>query len=127
MGKDGNECDAEKCFGYMVKYSIRHLNQCFIGDKVDGNISMKGDGHVGGSLLRTAPNSIAYGQISISGEKNTPIGPTALDGSQVINIRVKSDGDPKNEDTYLFTNSGPEKYFLAPPTCQFGVKEIPFL
>ena len=94
MGKDGNDCDAERCFGYMVKYNILHLDQCLIGYKVDGSISMKGDAHVGVSLLRNAHNSIAYGQISISDfQKNALIVLTALDGTRVIYIRVKSDGD----------------------------------
>ena len=51
MDKDGNPCEEEDPFGYMVKYKLSHLDQCFIGNKVRGNISVKGDGHSTRRLL----------------------------------------------------------------------------
>ena len=145
LDKEGNECDEDESFGCKVNYKLIHPNQCFVGDEVGGNISMKGDGHVGGRKLLTAPDSIAYDRVSVSDKRFTLIGLTALDGSPVmcililqgkrkdlsvetgIDIRVKPEGDPNNGDTYFFMNSGPGKYFPGPPTCQFRGREIPAL
>ena len=145
VDKDGNECDEEQSFGCKVRYKLLHPDQCFVGDEVGGNISMKGYGHVGGRKLLSAPESVAYNRLSVSDKRFTLIGLTALDGSPVmciliiqgkrkdlsvetgIDIRVTPDGDPNNGDTYFFSNSGPGKYFPGPPTCQFRGKEIPSL
>jgi len=145
MDKDGNECGEDTCFGCRVNYKLLHPDQCFVGDEVGGNISMKGDGHVGGRLLLTSPESIAYDRVSVSEKRFTLIGLTALDGSPVmciliiqgkrkdlavetgIDIRVTPDGDANDGDTYFFTNSGLGKYFPGPPTCRFRNKDIPSL
>lgn len=104
MDKDGNECDEDTSFGCKVNYKLLLPDQCFVGDEVGGNISMKGDGHVGGRLLLSSPDSIAYDRVSVSEKRFTLIGLTAF-----------------------FTNAGPGKYFPGPPTCRFRNKDIPSL
>ena len=128
-----------------MKYRLLHPDRCFVGDEVGGNISMKGDGHVGGKLFLTSPDSVAYDRVSVSEKRFTLIGLTALDGSPVmciliiqgktkdlsvetgIDIKVTPEGDSKDGDTYFFKNSGPGKYFPGPPTCRFRGKDIPAL
>ena len=145
MNTNGEVCSEEDSFGCKSKYELLHSDNCFVGDEVGGNISMRGDDHVGGRLFLSAPNSVAYDRVSVSEKRFTLIGLTALDGTPVmciliiqgkqkdlsvetgIDITVVPEGDPKDGDTYFFNNSGPGKYFPGPPTCTFHGKEIPAL
>ncbi len=88
MDKEGNDYDEEESFGCRVRYKLLHPDQCFIGNKLGNNISMKGDGHVGGRPLLNAPRPIAYDQLSVSDKRFTLIGLMALDGSPVMCILI---------------------------------------
>ena len=44
-----------------------------------------------------------------------------------IDIRVTSEGNTEDGDTYFFKNSGPGKYFPGPPSCAVRGKDIPTL
>jgi len=145
MDTEGQICNEENSFGCMVQYRLLHPDRCFVGDEVGGNISMKGDDHVGGILFLTSPDTVAYDRVSVSEKRFTLIGLTALNGAPVmcvliiqgktkdlsvetgIDIKVVPEGDPKDGDTYFFKNSGPGKYFPGPPTCRFRGRDIPAL
>ena len=45
--RDVNECSESGAIGCQVTHRLCHPEFCYIGDKVGGNISMKGDGNVG--------------------------------------------------------------------------------
>ena len=51
MNRNGEVCTEEEAYGCKVHHMLTRLELCFCGDKVGGNISMKGDGHNGGELL----------------------------------------------------------------------------
>ena len=53
MNKDGEVCTKEESYACKVHHRITRPELCFCGDKVGGNISMKGDVHNGGELLLT--------------------------------------------------------------------------
>ena len=53
MDRDGNTCTEEEAFGCKVYHTILTPDLCFCGDKVGGNISMKGDEYVGGEKVLT--------------------------------------------------------------------------
>ena len=84
MDKDGNKCSPEDSFGCRVKYRLLHPNQCFVGDKVVDNMSLKGDGHVRGKLLLAVPKSVSYDRVSVTENSFTFIGHTVIDGGPVI-------------------------------------------
>ena len=68
LNRNGEVCSEEDSFGCKVKYELLHPDNCFVWNEVGGNISMRGDGHVGGRLFLSAPNSVAYDQVSVSGK-----------------------------------------------------------
>ena len=71
MDKNGSICKEECSFGCMVKCKLTCPDQCFVGDEVGGNISMKGDGHAAWRLLLGAPKSVAYDRVSVTEKRFT--------------------------------------------------------
>ena len=67
-----------------------------MGDEVGGNISMRGDSHVGGRLFLSTPDSVAYDRVSVSEKRFTLIGLTALDGTPVMCILIILQGKQKD-------------------------------
>ena len=53
MDRYGNECSQDKALDCKVTHHITQPGMCVMGDEVGGNLSMKGDGHIGGSLYVT--------------------------------------------------------------------------
>ena len=51
MDRSGARCEEKYGLGFKVTHLITRPDMCICGDEVGGNISMKGDGHVGGELL----------------------------------------------------------------------------
>ena len=49
--QEGVECDKSNAFRCKVTHKLIRPDMCIFGDEVGGNLSMKGDGHVGGKLL----------------------------------------------------------------------------
>ena len=142
LDRDGKECPEEKSFGCQVTHQLIHPELCICGDEVGGNLSMKGDGHVGGQLLLTAPGSVPQQKSSAKNRKFTLIGLTALTGEPVMCIIILEGKNPNasieagvditvdpvgdsNGDSFLFDNSGPGNYFPGGPVCEFRGKKIP--
>ena len=50
MNRDGEIVEEQESFGCKILHRLIRLKMCIIGDKVGGSISMKGDGHRGGTL-----------------------------------------------------------------------------
>ena len=50
MDRKGAIVDKSKSFGCKVFHRLVHPDMCIVGDEVGGSISMKGDGHQGGTL-----------------------------------------------------------------------------
>ena len=88
MDVHGQPCSDMASFGCMVKYRLLHPDKSFVCDEVGGNISMKGDGNVGGKLFLTSPDSVAYDRVSVSEKRFTIIGLTALDSAPVMCILI---------------------------------------
>ena len=47
-----------------MTHKLYHPDTCFIGDEVDGNLSMKGNGHTGDKLLIAGQGSVPYARAS---------------------------------------------------------------
>jgi len=67
---------------------------CFVGDEVGGNISMKGDGHVGGQKLCIEQGTIPYKKASHTDKRFTMIGLLSLDGNPVMYVLIIQGKDP---------------------------------
>ena len=48
---DGKECNEAGAYGCKVTHDLTHPEMCVVMDKVGGNTSQKGDGHIGGELF----------------------------------------------------------------------------
>ena len=48
MDHHGEECQKNDALGCLVTDRLNHSELCFVGDKVGGNTSMKGDGNARG-------------------------------------------------------------------------------
>ena len=51
MNRSGEICEEEEVYGCKVFYRLVRPDMCIYGDKVGGNLSMKGDGYVAGQKL----------------------------------------------------------------------------
>ena len=142
MDNDGNKCQESNALGCQVTHRLCHPELCFVGDEVGGNISMKGDGHVGGQKLCTEQGTIPYRKASHTEKKFTMIGLTSLDGNPVMcvliiqgkypdlsvetRIDVTINPDRNTEDVdFFFNNNGEGKYFPGGPVCTYRGKKIP--
>lgn len=142
MTRDGKICVEREAFGCKVTHELVKPHLCICGDEVGGNLCMKGDGHIGGQLLLTAPGKVPQRKASSKNKRFTLIGLTALTGEPVmaviilqgkrpqasleagIDINVDPIGNATDSD-YLQKNSGPNKYFPGGPVCHFNGKTIP--
>ena len=137
-GKEGEESDALGC---MVSHRLCYPELCFVGDKVGGNISMKGDGNADGKKLCTKQGTTPYEKASSTDKRCTMIGITALDESPVmylliiqgkeanvlieinIDVTINPEGKPDDLD-FFFNNSGESKYFPGGSVCTKGNPNI---
>ncbi len=94
MDSDGNECQESNALGCQVTHRLCHPELCFVGNKVGGNISMKGDGHVGGQKLCIEQGTIPYKKASHTDKIFTMIGLTSLDGNPVMCVLIIQGKDP---------------------------------
>ena len=117
---------------------------CFVMDEVGGNISKKGDGHLGGKLLVCEKGMEPQKTVNTKDKHFTLLGLTALNGDPVMcicifagiretaivetgmDIFAEQEGTVSDAD-YLTKNKGPGKLFPGGPTCTFQGKEIPCL
>ena len=142
MDRNGNECHKSEALGCQVTHRLCHPELCFVDDEVGGNISMKGDGNIGGQKLCTKQGTIPYKKASHTDKKFIIIGLTSLNGKPVmcvliiqgknpnlsietcIDVTIKPDGNPKDID-FFFNNNGEGKYFPGGPVCNYCGKNIP--
>ena len=142
MDRLGNLCSEEEAFGCKVFYKIVRPDMCLCGDEVGKNLSMKGDGHIGGKKFLTARGKVPQKRASTRNRKFTLIGLTAFTGEPVmciliiegknpkgnieagIDISVTPVGDNKNRN-FIFDNSGPGKYYPGGPECMYNGKKVP--
>ena len=142
MDRKGKIVSEDKAFGCKVLIELSRPDMCLVGDEVGGNLSMKGDGHVGGQLFLTAPDRVPQQKASSKNRKFTLIGLTALTGEPVmciiiiegkkpkgsieagIDINVNPIGEP-TDNNFIWNNSGPGKYYPGGPVCYFRGKKIP--
>ena len=144
MDRDGNVCLEDSAFGCKVQHKIVRPDMCICGDEVGGNISMKGDGHVGGELYLTEKGRVPQKKTSTRNRKFTMIGLTALTGVPVmciiilegkrpngsieagIDITIQPKGAPSDHD-FILKNSGPGCYYPGGPECWYRGKKVPAL
>ena len=144
MDRDDNTCTEEEAFGCKVYHKILRPDLCFCGDEVGGNISMKGDGYVGGEKVLTEKGTIGQRKTSNRSRKFTLIGLTNFSGEPVmcllilegklpngaieagIDIRVQPEGTTTDHD-FILKNSGKGKYFPGGPECLYHGKKVPAL
>ena len=78
MDKSGKiVSDESLAFGCKVTHDLIHPDWCIVGDEAGGNISMKGDGHVGGRLYLKAKgkNALRKASIAIGWSSKSPPAP----------------------------------------------------
>ena len=88
MNRRGGECDESGSFGCKVHHKIIRPELCFCGDKVGGNILMKGDGHNGGELLITEKGKVPQRKAITQNRKFTVIGLTSFTGEPVMLLEI---------------------------------------
>ena len=142
---DGKLCVEREAFGCKVTHELIKPHLCICGDEVGGNLCMKGDGHIGGQLLLTAPGKLPQQKASSKNKRFTLIGLTDLTGEPLIAAIILQGKRPKasleagidinidpignaTDSDYLQKKSGPNKYFPGGPVCHFNGKTItPFV
>ena len=60
MNWNGEICTKSEAYGWKVHHKILRPELCFCGDKVSGDVSMKGDSHNGGELLLTEEGKVHF-------------------------------------------------------------------
>ena len=58
MHKDGNIFSEKDAFGFKVTHETKYPEHFIMADEVGGNISQKGDGHIGGTRLLCEKGSV---------------------------------------------------------------------
>ena len=86
--EDGSPCDESSVFGCKVTHTLTHPELCFVMDEVGGNISQKGDGHMGGRLLVCEKGMDPQQTINTKDKHFTLLGLTALNGDPVMCICI---------------------------------------
>ena len=84
--KYGNKCAEADAFGCKVTHKITKLDWCLVGDKVGGNLSMKGDG--GRKKLLCAQGNVPREKTSYVDRYFTTIRLTTLSGEPLMCIVV---------------------------------------
>ena len=136
MDRYGNKCSKDKALDCKVTHQITRPDMCVMGDEVGGNLSMKGDGHIGGSLYDTEKGKVPQKKVSKRDRRCTLMGLTALTGEPVMALMIIQGKQPKgnlefgiditvdpvgnyDDPAFILHNSGPGKYFLGGPRYQF--------
>ena len=88
MDRSGARCEEKYGLGFKVTHLITRPDMCICGDEVGGNISMKGDGHVGGELLLGERGTVPQKKSSTRSKKFTMIGLTVFTGEPVMCILI---------------------------------------
>ena len=58
MNRKGEIVDEKDSFGCKVFHQLVRPDMCIVGDEVGGSISMKGNGHKGGTLYLCGKNQV---------------------------------------------------------------------
>ena len=142
MDRMGNICNEEEAFGCKIFYELVRPDMCLCGDEVGGNLSMKGDGHIGGKKLLTANGKVTQVQASTRNRRFTMIRLTAFTGEPIMFILILEGKHPKGhieagiditvspvgdntDPEFIFNNSGPGKYYPGGPECTYKGKKVP--
>ena len=109
---------------------------CVMGDEVGGNLSMKGDGHIGSSLYVTKRDKVPQKKVSKRDQRFTLLGFATLTGEPVMALIIIQGRQPKgnlefgiditvdligygDDPDFILCNSGTGKYFPGGPRCKF--------
>ncbi len=95
MDQNGNVCDKDEAYGCKVFYKLVRPDMCLCGDEVGGNLSMKGDGHIGGKKLLTGNGKVPQVQASTRNRRFTMIGLTAFTEEPIMCILILEGKNPK--------------------------------
>ena len=91
MDKDSDVVDDQKkALGCKVTHDLIHPDMCVVSDKVGGNISMKGDGHIGETKLICEKGTVVQRKISNKEKHFTVMGFTLLSGQSLICMIIMS-------------------------------------
>ena len=69
MDRSGDKCEQSLLLGCKVTDQISIPDMCILGDEVGGNLCMKGDGHIGGSLFWVERGNVAQRKVSKKDKK----------------------------------------------------------
>ena len=141
INDEGEKVDCEKdAVGHLVKVEITHPEWLLFGDEVGTEMSMKDDGHIGGTKYVTAKGTRANIKSSHKNGRFTVIGLTAASGDAVMCIVIFAAEEltfaqrmgydiraPYDDSKSITENSGRGKAFPGAPTCLFRGKQIPDL
>ena len=90
MDREGNIVDEKSSFGCKVTHDITKPHCCFALDKLSGNTSQKGDGHVGGKMLVCGKGETPQTIMSVKSKHYTLMGITAFNGEVVMCVIIFS-------------------------------------
>ena len=142
MIRMGNICNGDEAYGCKVFYEFVRPYMCLCGDEVGGNLSMKGDSHIGGKKLLTGNGKVLQVQASTHNRRFTVISLTAFTGKPImcililegknpkghieagIDITVSHVGDNTTPD-FILKNSGPNMYYPGGPKYIYKGKKVP--
>ena len=88
MDREGEIVGEEHAFGCKVTHRIIHPEMVIVFDELGGNISQKGDGHVGGQLLLCEKGETPQIKVSTRDKHYTVLGLTSLTGHPVMCVII---------------------------------------
>ena len=91
----GNICNEDEAYGCKIFYELVRPDMCLCSDKVGANLSMKGDGHIGGKKLLTGNGKVPQVQASTRNRRFKMIGLTAFTGEQIMCILILEGKNPE--------------------------------
>lgn len=139
---EGTIVDREYAYGEKWTHIPTHPHMCFVSDEVGRNISMRGDGHIGGEKLICERGMTPYKKISVKERHFTVLGITLLTGEALMCVLIISGKFPSAEietgidicavdifettdEDDLVKNTGPGKRFPCGPIFHVNGKPIP--
>ena len=88
MDEDGNVVTENQALGCQVTHEIIRPDMCVVGDEVGGNLSMKGDGRVGGELMLCQKGTTSQYKVSVRDRYFTLMPLTLLTGEPLMCILI---------------------------------------
>ena len=90
MDAHGNIYNEKDAARFKVTHGVRYPNYFLVADELGGNISQKGDGHIGGTRILCEKGSAPKKMSSNQDKHFTLLGFTTLNGEPIVCVATLS-------------------------------------